>query len=383
MDTITQDLIRITDYRVLDVLPDPFLFKDGTRVKNEVDWNRRREELYRLAVEIPFGKQPPKPEFFHVETLGLGSRTNSYRITAGPADHPVSFTMFVLFPPKTAAPWPVVIDGDRCWDYPFKTEFNHPFLDRGIAVVLFDRLELAADLRESGRRSPLYRAYPDLDFGAVSAWAWGYSRCIDALLELDIADPSCIAFTGHSRGGKAALLAGALDVRATIVNPNESGCGGAGCYRIEASGITEDGDLKNNETLEAIIDQFDFWFSPTLRSYYGNVAALPFDQHYLKALVAPRILLEGNAASDFWANPVGSWQSAMAAREVYRFLGAERNHYWYYRKGYHWHKGSDVTRLAKLMRNTLDGTTTDDAYFETPFVKPEPAFSWSAPDQIL
>jgi len=321
---ISNDLIKITGYEVLSQLPDPFLFEDGTRVHTIEDWENRKKELYNIAIELPYGKQPPKPEFMHVETLGLSSRNRTYRITAGPADHPVSFRMFLFIPSVAKEPWPIAIDGDLCWDYAFNQEYINAFLSRGIALVLFDRQELAADIRDSGRRSPLYRAYPDLNFGALSAWAWGYSRCVDALLHLGVADPDCIAFTGHSRGGKAALLAGALDERATIVNPNNSGCGGCGCYRVIAKGITEDGKEERNETLEDILDQFDYWFSPALKDYYNHVEQLPFDQHELKALVAPRILLEGNAASDLWANPVGSVQTAIAADEVYKFLGAEK-----------------------------------------------------------
>lgn len=378
---ISQDLIKITDNEVLSQLPNPFLFENGTQVHTIEGWKKRKEELYHIAIELPFGKQPPKPEFLHVETLGLGSRSKTYRIIAGPADHPVSFRMFLFIPSGAKAPWPVAIDGDLCWDYSFNQEYLQAFLSRGIALVLFDRLELAADLRDAGRRSPLYRAYPDLNFGALSAWAWGYSRCVDALLNLGLADPDCIAFTGHSRGGKAALLAGALDERATIVNPNNSGCGGCGCYRIRAKGITEDGKEERNETLEDILDQFDYWFSPTLKDYYNHAEQLPFDQHELKALVAPRILLEGNAASDLWANPVGSVQTAVAADEVYKFLGAEKNHYWYFRTGYHWHKPEDVTRLAKLMRSTKDGTEVDDSYAQAPFHLPKPIFDWSAPSE--
>ncbi len=374
-----EHLIQITQCRSHGMLPDPFLRPDGTRIAHPEDWSQHREDLLHLAVDIPFGQQPPKPDFLHIEPLCLGSRTKSYRLTSGPYGSPVSFRMLVLYPQDRPAPWPVVIDGDLCWDYPLDKAFLGEFLSRGIAVALFDRTEIASDVRDTGRRSPLYRAYPDLDFGALMGWAWGYSRCVDALLELGLADPNCIAFTGHSRGGKAALLAGVLDTRATIVNPNNSGCGGAGCFRTEASGLTEDAEPDRNENLEDIIDQFDYWFSKGLQAYYGKAGTLPFDQHYLKALVAPRILLEGNAASDLWANPVGSWQTACAAHEVFRFLGAPENHYWYYRKGYHWHKVEDVARLAKIMRCTADGTRTDDRFYEVPFAPQEPMFTWTAP----
>ena len=379
MADFTEDLIKIESYEVLGQLPDPFLFQNGAKLQKRNEWECRRKELYRLAVEIPYGVQPPEPGNLDIETLGIGSRTDSYRITASENNRALSFTIILFKPDHLEPAWPVVIDGDRCWDYGFNQDFLHAFLDRGIAVALFDRLELAADFRDPKRNSPLYKLYPEMDFGALSAWAWGYSRCVDALIRLGLARTDGIAFTGHSRGGKTAVLAGAVDQRARFVNPNNSGCGGCGCFRVHASGIREDGTPKREESLEAILDQFDYWFSPLLREYYGKADKLPFDSHFLKALIAPRILIEGNAASDLWANPVGSWQTAEAASEVFRFLGVPENHYWYYRRGYHWHKVEDVLRLAKIIRATLDGCATDDEFYKTPFRRPDKIFSWQAP----
>ena len=378
---IHSDLIQITEYELMAKLPDPFKFTDGSRVKTREDWSKRKEELFRY-VEMVYGRIPPKPDVFHVETLGEGSRTSCYRITSGPYDHPVSFSMTIHYPTVKKDIYPVVIDGDMCWDYVYNTDFLDAFRRSGIAVVLFNRLELAADLRESGHRSPLYRAYPDLDFGALLAWAWGYSRCVDAVFELGIANPECIAFTGHSRGGKAAFLAGVLDERATIVNPNESGAGGCGSFKIRMKGVDEEGNSRHNESLEDLLDQFDYWFSPELKKYYGHAEDLPFDMHEVKALIAPRILLEGNAASDLWANPVGSVQTAVAAAEVFKFLGAENNLLWYFRRGVHWHKSEDAARLARIMNCSLDGTTPEDEYHVPPFRLPRKAYDWSAPEAV-
>jgi len=378
-EMIHSDLIAITKYEVLSKLPDPFTFMDGSKVKTHDDWSRRREELFRY-VELVYGQQLPKPEIFRVETMGKGSRSHCYRITAGPYECPVSFMMTIHFPPEKKAKYPVVIDGDLCWDYPFSSDYMNPFLKSGIAVVLFNRLELAADVRELGKRSPLYRAYPDHTFGATLAWAWGYSRCVDALMELDLVNPACIAFTGHSRGGKTAFLAGILDERATIVNPNESGAGGCGSFKIRMEGVDEVGNSSGNETLEALLDQFDYWFSPELKNYYGRAEELPFDTHQLKALIAPRILLEGNAASDLWANSVGSVQTAIAAKEVFKFLGVEENLLWYFRHGGHWHNAEDISRLANLMVGSMERTKTKDEYFVPTFHLPEKPYDWSAPE---
>src|SRR5262249_35147873 len=43
--------------------------------------------------------------------------------------------------------------------------------------------------------------------GTLAAWAWGFHRCVDYLVTDSAIDPQRIASLGHSRNGKAALLA--------------------------------------------------------------------------------------------------------------------------------------------------------------------------------
>ena len=69
---------------------------------------------------------------------------------------------------------------------------------------------------------------------------------------MDYVDMSCIAVTGHSRGGKTALLAGALDERIAIVNPVQTCAGGGACYRVHMAGIPEGGVEGPGETLADI-----------------------------------------------------------------------------------------------------------------------------------
>jgi hypothetical protein len=203
---------------------------------------------------------------------------------------------------------------------------------------------------------------------------------VDALERLGFADNDCIVFTGHSRGGKTAMLAGALDSRAAIVNPNETCAGACSCYRHRMSAIDENGKSGVSETLDRLVSVFPSWLGVQMKDYIDREEELPFDSHYLKAMVAPRVLFVSEAASDIWADPVGSWMTSVAAAEVYKLLGAEENIYWYFRSGYHYHKIEDVLQLVNVIRHVRYGEALNDKYFKTPFKQPELAFDWRAPE---
>ena len=373
-----ENLISFAEYEVLGKLPDPFLKEDGTRITDPKEWEEQRKLLYKSAVELQYGTQPPKPEVFKVDKL----YENSYRITAGTKEKQVSFLMRTFVPKKQeVAKYPVVVDGDMCFAYCYDKEYLSKFTDNDIVFATFDRTELANDVMKEGRRQgPLYEVYPEYTFGALGAWAWGYSRCVDALEQLSFIDTSCIAFTGHSRGAKTAILAGVLDERAAIVNPNETCAGACSCYRIHIIGNREDGKTHSSETLKKLLNNYSFWMGEGMQDYAECEQDLPFDAHFLKAMVAPRTLLVGEAASDMWANPVGSWQTSVAATEVFKLLGCEENMIWYFLKVYHFHHHVDVDTLVSVILNRYKGTALPDYLYKTPFKKPELIFDWKAPE---
>ena len=373
--------MRISSYEVLGKLPDVFMCDDGRRISDVSQWRRRRAEIVKTAVGLQFGSLIPDPEFLDVEcNTDPGKAILCCTVKTGTRESPVTMQLTVM-KPAGDGPFPIAVDGDLCFRYPYDPEFIHAFTDNGIALVLFNRTELAPD-RESNYRSAsqLCRTYPGGSFGAIAAWAWGYSRCVDAMLKLGIADASSITFTGHSRGGKTAALAGALDERATIVNPNSTCAGACGCYRIHMSALKDDGREYRSETLDDLMRNFGFWMGPDLEWFRTKESDLPFDFHYLKALVAPRTLYISEAENDIWSNPVGSWQTTVAASEVYRFLGAPDNVYWSFRAGEHEHRVEDIRRLVSLILHKKDGSPLCGGFFSLPFEKKEPIFDWSAPE---
>ncbi|MEI8138615.1 MAG: hypothetical protein WCI03_01965 [bacterium] len=344
------------------VLRDLFHFRNGTPVTSPASWLKRRSEMQDLIVGIEYGGLPPKPDCCYAEELHTttiqnpeGSRFISWRIIIG-LDRKFSFLMTTLIPPGNG-PFPVVLTGDTCWRYA-TDEVAREVLSRGAILAQFNRVELAPDINNSERVSGLYRVYPEGTYGALAAWAWGYHRCIDALVKMSLVRADQIAVTGHSRGGKTVLLAGATDERIALTAANNSGAGGAGSYKIQGP---------QSETLADCLRGFPYWYGPTLKEYLGRESELPFDQHYLKALIAPRALLTTEALGDLWANPTGTWQTYLAAREVYRFLKAEEKIGIAYREGGHAHDLADWSVFLDFMDWQFKGQRPSYPFDRNPF----------------
>jgi hypothetical protein len=124
-----------------------------------------------------------------------------------------------------------------------------------------------------------------------------------------------LAVTGCSFAGKMALYAGALDERIALTIAQENGGGGAPAWRvshdIEAQGTVEDVDDTNYD-----------WFAGQLQQFAGdNVYKLPYDQHELMALVAPRALLQTGNASQYWLSNGSAYVSSRATQIVFNSLG--------------------------------------------------------------
>lgn len=368
-------------HQLLADLPDLFAGADGGRVRTAADWRRRRGELADALLGTVYGRLPPagtvRLELLHrhhpVARLHDAFHYQ-YRVVLEGGARPFWFLLDLLtprgdgaFPQSGRAP--VVLCGDGCWKYA-SDEVAAEVLGRGWAFATFNRTELAPDCYDPARDSALYQVHPGLDFGAIAAWAWGYHRAVDALASLPFLDAGRIAVVGHSRGGKAALLAGATDERIALTAANDSGCGGAGCFRWLGEGC---------ERIEHMLKAIPYWFAPALRAYAGREQDLPTDLHALKALCAPRPLLTTEALGDLWANPTGTCQTHRAAREVWRFLGAEDRLGHWYRPGGHTHGLDDWRAFLDFAGLHLLGRPCPTRFDLDPFPAMADAFAWKAP----
>lgn len=356
-------------------LPNLFRFQSGEEVREIEDWQRRRDEMRELIVEIEYSGLPPVPsgitgEELHTHTVRrfFNARYIQYRLIN--EDNPAFHFRLDVLVPSGDGPFPVVLTGDGCYRY-VTDEITMDILQRNFILAQFSRVEIVPDIYRPDRTSGLYMVYHDGEYGALAAWAWGYHRCVDFLLTLDFVDPQGIAVVGHSRGCKTALLAGATDERIALTAPNGSGSGGAGCYRWQGP---------ESETLTDSIRVIPHWYGPQLREFVGKEDELPFDQHFLKALVAPRALLSTDGLGDLWANPTGTWQTYLAAREVYQFLGVEERIGIWYREGSHDHGPADWKAFLDFMEWQFRGREPACRFDENPFPDLPRAYSWSAPD---
>ena len=340
-------------------LPDPLVMLDGRRVTSRGQWvKERRPELQALFQHYMYGAIPPKPALALARKLGeyhdfiAGKATlKLVRLETGPANAPRIDLMLVV-PNERLGPAPVFLAMDFCGNHALTADprvplargwlydsckgcVNHAATEaargsqaadwplaeivrRGYALAAFYNGDVDSDRQEVSEGIYAWLADSDragnnpTNRGTIAAWAWGFQRCVDYLVTEPSVDPHRIAALGHSRNGKTALLAAAFDERIAIAFAHQAGCGGSAPSRG-----------KTGESVKVINDRFPHWFNAQFKQFNNSPERLPFDQHCLVALCAPRPVLFSAAEDDQWANPVGQFQVLQAADPVYRFLGSE------------------------------------------------------------
>ncbi|HEY3562452.1 MAG TPA: acetylxylan esterase [Kribbella sp.] len=216
------------------------------------------------------------------------------------AEHPVPVVVVLNFRGNEET-----LESDQAVRWPYAK-----VIEAGYAVLTVDYRQIEPD--DPAPTTPGVRAlFPSESaggesWGAVAAWAWGLSRCLDVASRIDGVDPAGAIALGHSRLGKAALWAGVRDERFAVTVSNGSGCCGAALFRHPGG-----------EDIEAITTRFPHWFVPSFTQYAGKEQELPVDQHQLLASIAPRRVYVASAEDDAWADPVGEYLAVVAARPAF------------------------------------------------------------------
>lgn len=353
-------------------LPDPFLMNDGTRVGTKADWARRRKEIKAMLLHYSYGHMPPAPKNLAAKetsseaACGGAAVRKRIVLTMGPG-RKVKLRLEMIVP-KGPGPFPVIIKNTHTLD---TVPITGEIVKRGYAVSEYIRTDLDDDKPDSVGLAQA--AWPDCDWATLAVWAWGTHRVVDYVMTLDNIDKARIIVTGHSRGGKTAMLAGALDERVALTAPNSSGAGGTGCYRVLG---------QRAQSLEHITRKFPHWFHGRFRSFANKEALLPFDLHFLKALVAPRALLNTHSRDDLHANPMGTQVTHTGAVPVFEWLGAREKIGIHYRRGGHAQAEEDWRALLDFADKVLFGKKVTRRFDSLPFAVTGKAFSWTAPAKV-
>jgi hypothetical protein len=346
----TTTLPAVKDLPLQAAMPDPLMGADGHKITTKEQWQQRREKIKQVLEFYALGHRPPPPGNVvghELQSAGLMNGTVTYRLVHlafGPGEK-LGFDVAVFIPADTEKfKFPTIVQPSffltpgvtppKSGELPAKAgtparraarvpvavtpedaakQYAEP-LRRGYAIVTFYYQQCGADKPDS-RSTGFFPTYPDYDWGDLAAWSWGMSRCVDYLQTQSFADKSKLIALGHSRLGKTALVAGAFDERFALTAPAGSGCGGAAAYRFNGKG------RGGREGLEDAVKNAPQWFGPRMHEFAGQVEKLPFDQHWLMALIAPRLCIAADGLDDKATNNNALVQCYLAARPVYEFLG--------------------------------------------------------------
>jgi hypothetical protein len=382
-------------------LPDPLTFNDGSKVKTAAQWRKRRAEILELFDREVYGRRPkniPKVHWTVASTTEdkAGSVPVITKQLIGRVDNSgypalnVTILATLSTPKNATGPVPVVLmfgNGGRAPEgVPATTLCTLPgaapqgrgaggppaaglagrgappvnpnappsaqeqIATRGWGYASVTTASIQADngqgltcgiigLVNKGQARTLD------DWGVLSAWGWGMSKVLDYLETDKAVDAKKVAVQGHSRDGKAALVALAYDERFLTGFISSSGQSGAKLHR-----------RKYGEAIENIAAMNEYhWMAGNYLKYAGRWDTLPVDSHELVALVAPRpvFLSTGNGPelnpdgtvklmeagdprfqagrgpigqqaaniNDAWVDPKGTFLAGVGAGSVYRLLG--------------------------------------------------------------
>ncbi len=342
-------------------LPALLVMNDGKRVKTPAQWEKRRKEIQAMFAEDVYGKYPEHIpavtwKVDSVEQMTVSGVPAIVKHITGHVDNSadpeitVDIKADVVTPASTKGKKvPLIIGGGSLRPFRFTPRPAAPgqvvhriampenppdsselLLKAGWGFVARNSSSVQADNGgglDKGIIGLVNHGQPRSldDWGVLRAWAWADSRILDYLQTDPDVDGTKVGVMGHSRGGKAALVAMADDPRFAIGYISSSGAGGADLFR-----------RNYGETLGNLCGAEEFhWFAGNFLRYgaVGHSASeIPVDSHEFIALIAPRPVFIGGGAlitspeyapGDAWQDAQGMFMAAAAASPAWKVLGFE------------------------------------------------------------
>ena len=306
--------------------------EDGTPVTPET-WEQRREELLKALATYSYGFTDTHPVTVRSEIVkeskDYASKVWQQKINLTLSNEDLGEFTFPIwvFRPKKAEKPPVLLHvaffrGSIATEAPIYRIPVEEITDRGYALVSVRYTDMLGETHYGRFIDGLATFFgvtkenrqPDT-WGRIGMWAYGASRIMDYLQTRDDLDHEHTTIIGHSRLGKTALWAGAQDTRFWCTISNCSGYGGAATSKggsPESEKIRDFADDRN-----AVWD----WFCNNFMTFEDKENEKPYDQSWLLACVAPRLLYVGSAVDDFWADPKSEFVSTLWASQAWEMLG--------------------------------------------------------------
>jgi hypothetical protein len=329
-------------------LPDPLVLNNGKKVKTASDWwTKRRPEIVELFDREIYGRVPKVTPKVNWEVTATTEEKNGefpviVKKLVGHVDNSsypdvkVDMQLTLSTPANAKGPVPVIMEFGFAGfgpgrgpgpgpapNGPAGPTWQQQVLAKGWGYAILVPNSIQADngagLTQGiiGLVNKGQPRKPD-DWGALRAWAWGASRALDYFETDKAVDAKRVGIEGHSRYGKAAIVAMAYDQRFAIAFPSSSGEGGVKLHRRDWGEIVENVAAANEY----------HWMAGNFLKYAGPLTwnDLPVDSHELIALCAPRPVFISAGAhrevnGDSWADAKGMFLAGAAAGPVYRLLG--------------------------------------------------------------
>lgn len=334
-------------------VPDPLALPAGSTIESVEQWRSVRPQYLDMVLGQIYGR-PPQAQAQAPESAVVGGmklpflpgRLDMVRLSLPDhADMPMTLSLALADAP---GPCPTVVFMQNLST--FQGAAAHPFtpiaFEAGFHVATFSTWDAQPDHPDG---VGWCQRFVDCSWGALSCWAWAVGRVVDYLLTRDEVDPDGIAVTGHSRRGKASLLAAAMDERIGYCVPNASGLFGLDLTRGHYHSDCD------RQRVPAVFDEFPHWFCGEAETCRHDVSAMPFDQHHLVSLVAPRPVITTQAIDDEYTWVPAAEATFELARPVYELHGVADGLAMHTRPGRHAHTPEEFAWALQQIKQRRGG----------------------------